>query len=442
MAVRHARPRGRLVAWAVAAALTTMTPAPARAGDDPAPAPRAETRLRGSFSGAAYGAHANAATGAAAARLGRAAFVPCPCRGTDGRRITNFVDSLDGGIVRADAVFGSARGEKGDASATARTTSRVVGLWAFDGLVTADVVRAVATTRAAPGVVRSHGRRSSFDGLVVAGTPVSDDVAPNTRVDVPGVGHVVLNEVVGRGDGVTSRRVAVTMIVLRVTEDNAMGLPVGSVVKIAHASSGFSTQTTRGHAGGSAYAADNATHVSDGSNRVGKAAAVYVGCNAGNGDTRTNTIEEVDVGGVLSLASGTTTARGARDGRRSSARTSATAEDVELLDGLVTADLVAAVADAGAAPDLLAASTAGSGIGGLVVAGVAVPPDVAPGTTLALPGVGRLVVFERDVARTTRAVRVRVTMLRVLVDEPNAHGLPVGSDVAVGVAAARARVPR
>lgn len=447
MRTGHARPRGRLLSGVVTVALAvTVAPAAASASSSNEPARRSArvepARVRGSFSGAAYGTSANGVAGPAGARLGRSAYVPCPCRGTDGRRITNFVDSFDGGIVRADAVFSSSRAEKADGSARVRTSNRIAGLDAFDGLVTADAVRAVATTAARRVRIRAHGRRSSFEGLVVDGTPFPADVAPNTRVDVAGLGHVTLNEVVKSGDGKARRRVSVNMVVLRVTEDNAMGLPVGTVVKVAHASSGFSRVATGGHAGGSARAADNDVRVADGSNRVGKAAAVYVGCRATSGNTRTNTIEHVEVPSVLSLATGTTTARAARDGRRASARTSATAEDVELLGGLVTADLVAAVAGADAMPELLDGTTEGSWFDGLVVDGVPVPPTVEPNTSLDLPGVGRVVVFERDVERGARSVRVGVTMLHVFVEEANTLGLPVGSEITVGVAAARARVPR
>ena len=97
MQQRTQRWRGAVVVSVVAVAMALLAPTvtPARAAD-----------LRGSFSGNAYGTSANVEAGAVATELGRSAFQPCPCRGTDGEVLTNRVDSLragdDGEVLKAD----------------------------------------------------------------------------------------------------------------------------------------------------------------------------------------------------------------------------------------------------------------------------------------------------------------------------------------------------
>src|SRR5689334_24085063 len=69
-------------------------------------APAAAAGLKGSFHGNAYGTAANAKAGQVAAELGRNAYLPCPCRGTNGKVLTNTIEDLavgDGGkALKAD----------------------------------------------------------------------------------------------------------------------------------------------------------------------------------------------------------------------------------------------------------------------------------------------------------------------------------------------------
>ena len=75
-------------------------------------------------------------------------------------------------------------------------------------------VATVTSSRTADGAV-SNANGSTFENLVVAGVPVTfgdGAVAPNTNMDLPGVGYVVLNEQIPSGDGVTSSGMTVNMI--------------------------------------------------------------------------------------------------------------------------------------------------------------------------------------------------------------------------------------
>ncbi len=101
----------------------------------------------------------------------------------------------------ADPTYGS--------SAVSSATLGAVNL--LDGLITADGVVAVASSTIGDAAVNSNAEGSSLANLVVGGVEVSDP-APNTRMDLPGVGYVLLNEQLESGDGSTTSGMTVNMI--------------------------------------------------------------------------------------------------------------------------------------------------------------------------------------------------------------------------------------
>jgi hypothetical protein len=72
-----------------------------------------------------------------------------------------------------------------------------------------------------------------------------------------------------------------------------------------------------------------------------------------------------------------------------------TVEDVNILDGLITAKLVVPISSSTSDGFSASSNAAGSTIVDLVVGGVPVAPNIAPNTTMALPGVGYVVLNEQ-----------------------------------------------
>lgn len=99
--------------------------------------------------------------------------------------------------------------------ASSQTVSEAEDVNVLNGLVRADNVTAIANSYASDGSAASNTDGSGFVNLVVNGTPITTDVAPNTRVDIPLVGSVVLNEQIPSGDGVSSSGIRVNMIHVR-----------------------------------------------------------------------------------------------------------------------------------------------------------------------------------------------------------------------------------
>lgn len=108
------------------------------------------------------------------------------------------------GLVTAEDVFAIATGAADATYGTsAEGTSTLGRVSILGGLVRADGVVAIASTAIDEGTSSSNAGGSSLANLVVNGVSMPSAVAPNTRVSLPGVGYVVLNEQVRSASGIT-----------------------------------------------------------------------------------------------------------------------------------------------------------------------------------------------------------------------------------------------
>jgi len=143
------------------------------------------------------------------------------------------VDALSALEVRVDALTTMTSGAMDALASTAQSTAHLENVNVLNGLITAQTVIA-ATSSWVSGAVGRNAEGSSFTNLVVNGMPFgSGDYlpAPNTRVDLPGVGYAVLNEQIPSGaSGIT---VNMIHVVLR---DALTGITTGEII-VASASS-------------------------------------------------------------------------------------------------------------------------------------------------------------------------------------------------------------
>jgi hypothetical protein len=171
---------------------------------------------------------------------------------------------------------------------------------------------------------------------------------------------------------------------------------------------------------------------------LGASAQASCPCAGTNGKTTTNSMTTLSVGPGGSLASGTvntSTSYGVKTSTHARTQQTSLVTNLSLLNGLITADAVEAVATADATPTALTTSHSGSMLTNLVVAGVAINADVPANTVVALPGVGSVTVkFVATGAYANQAVGLEVEMLRVQVTESNSLGLPVGAVLVVAEA--------
>ncbi|MDQ3996549.1 MAG: hypothetical protein M3303_05975, partial [Gemmatimonadota bacterium] len=113
-----------------------------------------------------------------------------------------------------------------DRSASAQSVSELEAVSILNGLIRAENVTAIASSYQNSAGAASNADGSGFVNLVVNGLAVPANVAPNTRVDLPGVGYVVLNEQTRTGDGVSTSGITVNMI--RVSQLGGGEIVVGS----------------------------------------------------------------------------------------------------------------------------------------------------------------------------------------------------------------------
>lgn len=110
-----------------------------------------------------------------------------------------------GTFVSAQDVYAIATGDGSD-PADAGSSATLESVSILNGLITADGVVAIASSSAQG----SNADGSSLANLTVNGVSLGEP-APNTRVDLPGVGYVVLNEQTNTTDGITVNMIHVVL---------------------------------------------------------------------------------------------------------------------------------------------------------------------------------------------------------------------------------------
>jgi len=171
--------------------------------------------------GMAFGTYVNAA--------GVTSQSPVATLPSTGGMATGQADAFGvAGAVDAQALNAVTTGVADNKKSGAQSTSELEQVSAAGGAITADVVTAVATAYFGQFTGGSDGEGSGFANLVVNGQTITTEVAPNTQVDLPGVGYAILNEQLQTGNGLTSYGITVNMI--HVVLQDALGLTTGEII--------------------------------------------------------------------------------------------------------------------------------------------------------------------------------------------------------------------
>jgi hypothetical protein len=174
-----------------------------------------------SVTGKAFGTYANVA--------GTVSQSPVATLPSSGGMATGEADAFSvAGLSSAQYLNAVTTGAVDLKKTGAQSVSEVENVSAAGGAITADIVTAVATSY----FTESGGGRGAdgtgFTNLVVNGVAVATEVAPNTRVSLPGVGYAVLNEQISSGNGSSSWGMTVNMI--HIVLLNMLGQKTGDVI--------------------------------------------------------------------------------------------------------------------------------------------------------------------------------------------------------------------
>lgn len=133
------------------------------------------------------------------------------------------------GLLGASALNSITSGMIDTHDVSAQTSSELGAIQVLNGLISADQIVAVASSYANGASAGSDAVGSQLVGLMVAGQSITSMPAPNTRIGLPGVGYVVLNEQTVTGNGATASGITVNMIHVILT--NALtGIKTGEII--------------------------------------------------------------------------------------------------------------------------------------------------------------------------------------------------------------------
>lgn len=375
------------------------------------------------FQAYAFGSQVNVGS---TVKSGRSAFVVLPCTPQVGVTRTNTVADVNASPLLTSGTVDTTAASAGTTTGVASTASATVqNASLLGGLVSVTTVRSVSTSNrnSTNGAFSTSAAGTEFTGLSVDGIPIIGMPAPNTRISLPGVGYVILNQQYpAAGPGQTELTVIGIHLVVTVATPLA---PIGTSIIVADAFSGLAGPV-EGLLSGLAYG----TNANVAKTIIaGQSFPEYMPCLGTNGTTRTNSGAAVDIPGILTSGTVTDTANGTATATSVSGEMSSTVQNLNLVSGLVTATALKADVTAAGNPATLGDH---SSFLGLEVAGFPRIGDTPPpNTKLTLAGIGTL--WLHRVFKTTTSITVIMVQLVVTVSG-NPLGLAVGTTVNVAYA--------
>jgi len=184
---------------------------PGQAGGGQAPAGDTAAPSGSSVGGEAFGVFVKGAVDGVKVRVPKTPHVVLPPDG--GMASDEVLDISIPATLESHTLPVITTGAIGSSKASAQSSATVENLNILSGLVTAQLVVSISSSSADGSAATSNAEGSTLLGLSVNGFPMGDVTpAPNTTIDIPGVGTVILNEQISGGDGVHSTALTVQMI--------------------------------------------------------------------------------------------------------------------------------------------------------------------------------------------------------------------------------------
>jgi hypothetical protein len=371
------------------------------------------------FGGSAFGTDAYVGT---TVLSGKTAYVTLgDCSTTVGAHITNSVAT-----VNAPPIFttGAVNTAAMTSATMSQASSRVQQASALSGLITADNIMAVSMTTDQNGTLQVSATGSSFTNLVVAGNKIQGTPPPNTKVDLPGFGYVILNEQRSHVTGSTAK-LTVNMIHVFVTEENILKIPKGAQIIVADAVSELQLAQNAALDG---FSYGSSAHL--GKTIIsGRSALEVMPCLGTDGKILENTTAGVKVPKILSTGTIKDTVQGTISTASSVGETTSSVNGADLVSGLLTAKVIKADANATTSNGgKFTFSDKGSKFLRLKVSGHReIHDNVPPNTKVEISGLGTL--WLHRVIRTRSYIEVR--MVELVVTQKNTFGIAVGTDVRI-----------
>jgi hypothetical protein len=311
---------------------------------------------------------------------------------------------------------------------TSQAVADTASISLLAGLITATELKAVSTTTIDNnGVLHVSSAGSSVNNLVIFGHVYNGSIPANTRVVLPLLGYVILNEQASN-ISTAQANLTVNMIHIHVTGLNLLGLQIGTDVTVSSATSGMINVFAPGIVTGDSYG----TQIIGTLLSSSATAPEVLPCLGTGGAVETNTLAGVNLAGVLSTGTVTDTAESNLTQALSSGQNTSTVQGLNLLNGLVTATVMKAQVNALVNDTQNYILYGTDQFTGISVAGFpAINDNVPNNTSVPIAGLGTLY-LKRIINNFPNPHSVEVRSLELVVNVTNIYGLPIGLDVIVG----------
>ncbi len=379
--------------------------------------------LETGYQGSAYGTQVNVDS---IVQSGRSALSVLGCVSQPGVQKTNTAVSVNAAPALTTGTLDTSAASQTTATGVASVaSSNVASVGLLGGLVSASAVTSVSTAGRdnSTGALSVSAAGTQFAGLSVAGIPISSTPAPNTKISLPGVGYVMLNQQTSSIGAISAKMTVIGIhVVVTITTPLAAA---GTQIEVGYATSSLGGPV-RGLLGGVGYGAS--AHVG-GNVIAGEEFPQPMPCLGTHGNTLANSAASVTIPGVLATGTVTDTANGTANANKVSGEVTAAIQNLNLLGGMVTATVVEADVTASGNPPSLGDH---SSFVGLSVAGQpGIGDNVPVNTKVPLAGIGTL--WLHRVVQTGTSIRVIMIQLDVTVPS-NPLGLSPGTVVDIASA--------
>jgi hypothetical protein len=314
-------------------------------------------------------------------------------------------------------------------SVSAQAHSTIQGVSLLKGLIKASEIVTVSNSVGTATGATSNENGSKITGLTVAGIPISSLPAPNTKLTLPGLGYVILNEQIGPYNSANVSSDNINMIDIHISYANSMNIASGADILVGHASSNFYRTALPTLTNAQAYGLDLLSHSNNNSASLDSAGETESGCGGGTMQNNINNSSFSNMGtaGAVNDSS---------SGQISSSGTTASAQSniagLNLLNGLIQGDNLDSQANA---------VWNGSGSGStsvtftnMRIAGESIARTPAPNTRISLPGLGYAVLNQQATTVSASGANAIVNAIDVYVTQANSFGLSVGANLIIGYA--------
>jgi hypothetical protein len=372
----------------------------------------------------AYGAEVNVGSAVELGKLAPAVLPTCSTNPKD--LVTATAASVsDAPLIGTGALTSTASGTANSATGE----SDVLGVNLLGGVISATEIKSVSNITYSGGKFQFSSAGTVFDNLAILGLPVGANPAPNTTIDLPGIGTVVLNEQLTNTYS-SEAKFTVNAIHVHVTLPNLLGYKLGTEIIVADAATEVQVVKGPSAVGGFSQSPSLSSKLVS----SGPLVQVIIPCDGTGGAVDTDSVASANLPGVLITGAVSASGSAAVNASGTYSQTSTSVAGLNLLSGLVNVTAIMGTAKATTADGINFDFTGGSTFVGLAVSGhPEITDEVAANTKISIANLGTL--YLNRVQKSSNQIRVTPVELDVL--QSNTLGLSVGAVITIGVSDAQ-----